>query len=138
MKIAQTSTDYKVRPDPNGFRVIDKNWHNHGVYPTRDAADEHILTLTKNRAQTRRATHDLVLDASAAACGLLLAVALLLPGPVQARSCPAGTVPAIVYDTNGSHTICVQVKKQRLIIRKCNTPTCWCEHNPRYCRKGGR
>ena len=89
MSIAQKSTEYTIRPAPGGFRVLDKNQHSHGTYPTYAAAEIHVLELTATRRETHQAAKDLLTQATAA---LLLVLALLLPAPASAQTCTPNTV----------------------------------------------
>lgn len=92
--IAQKNAEYRVRAVTDGFRVLDKDQHNRGTYATRQAAEDHILELTRDRAQARACVRDL----AQAGAVLLLALALLLtPLPVGAHTCTHRHGTAVVY-----------------------------------------
>ena len=104
--IAQKSTLYSIKETPDGFRVFGKkDQHSHGCYPTRQAAETHILTLTATRAQTHRAARDLAQLAATATLALALLVAPLgaSAAPSTKTVCIKKQVAAIVY-RNGKAT----------------------------------
>jgi hypothetical protein len=71
-------------------------------------------------------------------------LALLLTGAAQAQACPAGTVPARVWTTQGYTVVCVRPVTYPTRGVPCYTVACWCQQpgyaaaHPGYCRSGGR